>query len=84
MDASRNLLILMSARSLRAFADGYVAVLLPAYLLALGYGTFEVGLLATVTMLGSAGRRLRSGAGAIASSFAACSSRRRRSWSLPG
>jgi len=54
VDASRNLLILMSARSLRAFADGYVAVVLPAYLLALGYGTFEVGLLATVTMFGSA------------------------------
>ena len=44
MDASRNVFILMTARSLRAFADGYVAVLLPAYLLALGYGTFEVGL----------------------------------------
>lgn len=61
MDASRNLLILMSARSLRAFADGYVAVLLPAYLLALGYGTFEVGLLATVTMLGSAAATLAVG-----------------------
>jgi MFS family permease len=54
VDVSRNLFILMSARSLRAFADGYLAVLLPAYLLALGYGTFEVGFLATVTMLGSA------------------------------
>ena len=61
MDASRNLLILMSARSLRAFADGYVAVLLPAYLLALGYGTFEVGLLATATMLGSAAGTLAVG-----------------------
>lgn len=46
--------LLLTARSLRAFADGYVAILLPAYLLALGYGTFEVGFLATVTMLGSA------------------------------
>jgi MFS family permease len=61
VDASRNLPILMSARSLRAFADGYVAVLLPAYLLALGYGTFEVGLLATVTMLGSAAATLAVG-----------------------
>jgi MFS family permease len=51
----------MSTRSLRAFADGYVAVLLPAYLLALGYGTFEVGLLATVTMLGSAAATLAVG-----------------------
>ena len=54
MDASRTVFILMTARSMRAFADGYVAVLLPAYLLALGYGTFEVGLIATVTMFGSA------------------------------
>ena len=46
--------LLLTARSLRAFADGYVAVLLPAYLLALGYGTIEVGVLSTVTMLGSA------------------------------
>lgn len=39
---------------MRVFADGYVAVLLPAYLLALGLGTWEVGLLATTTLLGSA------------------------------
>jgi MFS family permease len=42
------------SRSLRAFADGYVAVLLPAYLLALGVGTVEVGVIATTTLLGSA------------------------------
>jgi MFS family permease len=53
--------LLLTARSLRAFADGYVAVLLPAYLLALGYGTIEVGLLSTVTMLGSAAATLAVG-----------------------
>ena len=42
------------ARGLRALADGFMAVLLPAYLLALGLGTFEVGVLATTTLLGSA------------------------------
>lgn len=46
--------LLFAARALRAFADGYVAVLLPAYLLALGHGQLEVGLLSTVTLLGSA------------------------------
>ncbi len=46
--------LLLTARSLRAFADGYVAVLLPAYLLALGFGVLEVGFLSTVTMFGSA------------------------------
>ena len=52
---------LLTARSLRAFADGYVAVLLPVYLLALGYGTLEVGFLSTVTMLGSAAATLAVG-----------------------
>ena len=45
---------MLVGRALRAFADGYVAVLLPAYLLALGFGTLEVGLLSTATLLGSA------------------------------
>ena len=46
--------LVLAARALRALADGFVAVLLPAYLLALGYAQFEVGLLSTVTLLGSA------------------------------
>ncbi|HQY28035.1 MAG TPA: MFS transporter [Burkholderiaceae bacterium] len=45
---------LLRARAMRAFADGFVAVLLPAYLLELGMGTLEVGILSTATMLGSA------------------------------
>jgi MFS family permease len=46
--------LLIVGRGLRAFVDGYVAVLLPAYLLALGFGTWEVGLISTATLLGSA------------------------------
>ena len=46
--------LVLAARALRAFADGFVAVLLPAYLLALGHGQLEVGLLSTATLLGSA------------------------------
>jgi MFS family permease len=46
--------LLLTARALRAFADGFVAVILPAYLLALGYGQLEVGLLSTATLFGSA------------------------------
>ena len=42
------------ARSLRGFADGFIAVVLPAYLLALGLGVFEVGVISTATLLGSA------------------------------
>ena len=44
---------LFAARALRDFGDGFVAVLLPAYLLALGLNAFEVGILATVSLLGS-------------------------------
>ena len=46
--------LVLAARALRAFADGYVAVLLPAYLLALGHGELQVGLLSTVALAGSA------------------------------
>lgn len=53
---------LLQARALRAFADGFVAVLLPVYLLALGFGTWEVGLLATTTLFGSALATLAVGA----------------------
>jgi MFS family permease len=42
------------ARALRDFGDGFVAVLLPVYLTALGFTPFQVGLIATAAMLGSA------------------------------
>ena len=45
---------LLAARALRGFADGYVAVLLPAYLLALGLDQLDVGFLSTATLAGSA------------------------------
>jgi MFS family permease len=45
---------LFSARALRDFGDGFVAVLLPVYLTALGFGPFEVGVIATAALLGSA------------------------------
>ncbi len=60
--ASASALPLLQGRALRAFADGYVAVLLPAYLIALGLGTWQVGLLATATLLGSALATLAIGA----------------------
>ncbi len=60
--ASPSVLPLLQGRALRAFADGYVAVLLPAYLMALGLATWKVGLLATATLLGSAIATLAVGA----------------------
>ncbi len=53
---------LVYARGLRALADGYVSILLPAYLLALGRDAFEVGVLTTATLLGSAALTLFVGA----------------------
>lgn len=45
---------LYAARSLRDFADGFVAILLPAYLLALGFDPLAVGVISTASLLGSA------------------------------
>ena len=45
---------ILAARALRSFADGFIAVVLPAYLLALGLGQLEVGFISTSTLLGSA------------------------------
>jgi len=55
-------LAVLASRALRAFADGYVAVLLPVYLLSIGLNTLQVGITATATMLGSALATLTVGA----------------------
>jgi MFS family permease len=60
--ADHRALPLLLGRALRAFADGYVAILLPAYLLALGFDTWKVGLIASATLLGSAMATLAVGA----------------------
>jgi MFS family permease len=44
---------LLWVRGLRAFGDGYVSLLLPVYLLSLGLTPFQVGVVATGTLLGS-------------------------------
>jgi MFS family permease len=59
--ADANARRLIYARALRAVADGYVSILLPAYLLALGLDAFEVGVLTAATLLGSASLTLFAG-----------------------
>jgi MFS family permease len=44
---------ILVAKGLRAFGDGYVSLLLPLYLLQLGYSALQVGVIATATLLGS-------------------------------
>lgn len=46
--------LLLTARGLRSAADGMISLVLPAYLLSLGYGAIETGVLATATLAGSA------------------------------
>ena len=44
---------LLAAKGVRAFGDGYVSLLLPLYLLELGYTPLQVGIIATATLFGS-------------------------------
>ena len=52
----------MLARGLRGFADGFIAVLLPAHLQAQGLSLLQVGLIASLTLTGSALATLALGA----------------------
>ena len=52
---------LIAARGVRGFGDGFTALLLPVYLTGLGFSLFQVGLLTTATLLGSAGLTLAVG-----------------------
>jgi MFS family permease len=45
---------LLAARGVRGFGDGFAAIVLPAYLTAIGFGSFEIGIVAAVSLLGSA------------------------------
>jgi MFS family permease len=45
--------VLVAARGVRAFGDGFISVLLPVYLLGLGFDGFQIGAVATATLVGS-------------------------------
>jgi MFS family permease len=46
--------VLVAGRGVRALGDGFVSVLLPVYLLGLGLDVFQIGAVATATLVGSA------------------------------
>ena len=46
--------LLLIARGLRGFGDGFTALLLPAYLSGEGFGALRVGAISTAALLGSA------------------------------
>jgi len=56
--------LLLVARGVRGFGDGFATIVLPAYLVAIGFGTVEIGVVAAASLLGSA--LLTLGVGAVA------------------
>lgn len=50
---TRDGLLLLAARGIRAFADGLASLLLPIYLSRLGFSLWEIGAVITGTLLGS-------------------------------
>lgn len=52
--ASRDAAVLLQTRGIRAFGDGLVSVVLAAYLTALGFSSARIGVLVSLTLLGSA------------------------------
>ena len=59
--ADANARRLLIGRSLRAVADGFISIILPAYLLGLGLDAFEVGVVSSATLFGSAALTLAVG-----------------------
>lgn len=60
-DTPAEIRLLIWGRGLRAFGDGFVSLLLPVYLTALGFDAFAVGVLTAATLLGSAALSLAVG-----------------------
>jgi MFS family permease len=54
-------LYLYAARAARGFGDGFAAIILPAYLIEIGFNPFQVGVVATAALLGSAALTLAMG-----------------------
>ena len=50
----RNVRLLLTARGVRRFGDGFVSILVPIYLTGIGFDAFEVGALTTAMLLGPA------------------------------
>src|SRR6266513_4871153 len=51
---SADVLRVLAARGVRAFGDGFVALLLPIYLIELGFSPLAIGAIVTSTLIGTA------------------------------
>src|SRR5712672_4192777 len=56
-----DVVLLYAARAARGFGDGFAAIILPAYLIEIGFNPFQIGLVATAALLGSAALTLAIG-----------------------
>src|SRR5260370_24177123 len=55
------MLYLYAARAARGIGDGFAFIILPAYLSELGFNPFQIGVVATAALLGSAATTLAVG-----------------------
>lgn len=51
---SNDILLLLAARGLRGFGDGFAIIILPVYLSAIGFSTAQIGFVAAASLLGTA------------------------------
>jgi MFS family permease len=49
-----DVILLYAARAARGFGDGFAIIILPAYLSELGFGPFQIGIVASAALLGTA------------------------------
>src|SRR6266571_3379557 len=61
VSARADVVSLYAARAARGFGDGFAAIILPAYLIEIGFDPFQIGLVATAALLGSAATTLAMG-----------------------
>ena len=61
LGGNRATLHLYAARAARGFGDGFAAIILPAYLIEIGFDPFQIGLVAAAALLGSAALTLAIG-----------------------
>jgi MFS family permease len=54
MQRPNNILLLYIARGVRGFGDGFATIILPAYLTGIGYDLFQIGVVLTASLLGTA------------------------------
>src|SRR5206468_5469818 len=61
MKTAPDILCLYGARALRGFGDGFAILILPVYLTAAGFSPFEIGVVASASLLGTAALTLVTG-----------------------